>query len=78
MKKLTAEESLNMERIIELSKSIDEHRDSCDCGAMDDPSLQITCICSSADYIALLKELKAEKKTLVESILNRKLKRTPV
>lgn len=78
MKKLTAEETRTMERIIELSKSIDEHRDSCDCGAMDDALLQTTCICSSADYIALLKELKAEKKSIVESILNRKLKRTPV
>ena len=76
MKKLTAEETLTMERIIKLSKSIDENRDSCDCGAMDDPLLQITCTCSPAavNYIALLKELKAEKKTLAESILNRKLK----
>lgn len=78
MKKRTAEETRIMERIIELSKSIDEQRDSCDCEAVADPSLQTTCICSSADYVSLLKELKEEKKTLIEGILNRILKRTPV
>jgi hypothetical protein len=52
------------ERIIEINRRLE--------------ATQSTCVCGSIDELFIVEELKAEKKSLVESILKEKLKRTPV